>query len=67
MRVLLAVLLLSAVAVAEDKPATFKEVKASAEGGDRNAQNSLGVMYANGRGVPRDDVEAVKWYRKAAD
>ena len=23
-------------------------------------------MYANGRGVPRDDAEAVRWYRKAA-
>jgi len=25
------------------------------------------VMYANGRGVPRDDREAVKWYRLGAD
>ena len=24
-------------------------------------------MYDNGRGVPKDDAEAVKWYRKAAD
>ena len=24
-------------------------------------------MYANGRGVPKDEAEAVKWYRKAAD
>jgi len=24
-------------------------------------------MYANGEGVPEDDTEAVKWYRKAAD
>jgi hypothetical protein len=24
-------------------------------------------MYANGRGVVQDDVEAVKWYHKAAD
>ena len=24
-------------------------------------------MYAHGRGVPRDDTEAVKWYRKAAE
>ena len=27
----------------------------------------LGVMYANGRGVPQDYAEAVKWYRKAAE
>ena len=24
-------------------------------------------MYAEGRGVPQDDTEAVKWYRRAAD
>ena len=24
-------------------------------------------MYANGRGVPEDDVEAVRWYRLAAE
>ena len=24
-------------------------------------------MYANGEGVPENDVEAVKWYRKAAE
>ncbi len=28
---------------------------------------NLGVMYENGRGVERDDAEAVKWYRKAAE
>ena len=31
------------------------------------AQNNLGVMYANGTGVPQDHVEAVKWYRMAAE
>ena len=25
------------------------------------------AMYANGYGVPRDDAESVKWYRKAAE
>ena len=32
-----------------------------------DAQSILGVMYANGRGVPQDYAEAVKWYRLAAD
>jgi TPR repeat protein len=27
----------------------------------------LGLMYANGRGVPRNDAAAVSWYRKAAE
>ncbi len=30
------------------------------------AQFNLGVMYTNGRGVPQDYAEAMKWYRKAA-
>ena len=35
--------------------------------GDASAQFNLGFMYANGRGLPQDDAEAVKWYRKAAE
>ena len=31
------------------------------------AQVILGGRYANGRGVERDDVLAVEWYRKAAE
>src|SRR4029077_6667255 len=37
-----------------------------AEKGKAEAQDSLGTMYAEGRGVPKDDKEAVKWYRLAA-
>lgn len=32
-----------------------------AEMGDVGAQASLGIMYADGRGVPQDDTKAVKW------
>lgn len=38
-----------------------------AEQGDATAQNNLGVMYEYGLGVPKDDAEAVKWYRMAAE
>ncbi len=31
------------------------------------AQFDLGVRYRDGQGVPRDDAEAVRWYRLAAD
>ena len=31
------------------------------------AQFNLGIMYANGEGVLKDDAEAVKWYRLAAE
>src|ERR1700760_3874361 len=38
-----------------------------AEQGDAPAQYNLGLMYDNGRGVPRDYTAAVQWYRKAAE
>jgi len=41
--------------------------RARAEQGDAEAQNSLGVMYDHGLGVPEDDAEAVTWYRRAAE
>jgi hypothetical protein len=31
------------------------------------AQNNLGWMYLNGKGVAQDDAEAAQWYRKAAE
>ena len=45
----------------------FEDTKKGAEQGDAVAQFNLGVMYANGEGVPEDDVEAVRWYRMAAE
>lgn len=39
----------------------------TAEQGDAIAQLNLGVMYSNGKGVPKDSTEAVWWYRKAAE
>jgi TPR repeat protein len=35
--------------------------------GNARAQNNLGFMYENGRGVDQDDAEAVRWYRQAAE
>ena len=37
-----------------------------AEQGNARAQNNLGVMYENGKGVAQDVIEAVRWYRLAA-
>ena len=48
-------------------PKEIAEMRLKADQGDATAQVSLGVMYEFGRGVPKDEVEAVKWYRKAAD
>ena len=46
---------------------SFQETKIKAEKGIAPAQANLGFLYANGYGVPKDEAEAVKWYRKAAD
>ena len=43
------------------------ELRGRAEKGEVSAQYFLGLIYANGRGVAKDEVEAVKWYRKAAE
>ncbi len=38
-----------------------------AQQGDAKAECDLGQMYFNGRGVPRDYAEVLRWERKAAD
>ena len=47
-------------------PAMIAQLKKDAAAGDAKAQYHLGLMYARGKGVPENDVEAVKWYRLAA-
>ncbi|MDH5580169.1 MAG: sel1 repeat family protein [Betaproteobacteria bacterium] len=50
----------------EDYAAALHEWRPLAEQGDALAQYHLGVLYRKGRGVPQDDVQARKWYAKAA-
>jgi TPR repeat protein len=38
-----------------------------AEKGDAIAQTNLGTLYSLGKGAPQDDVQAVRWFRKAAE
>jgi len=53
----------------------FEEQQLLAEQGNAFAQYNLALMYGKGEGegegegegVPKDDKEAVKWYRLAAD
>jgi hypothetical protein len=42
-----------------------KWYRLAAEQGNAPAQDSLGAMYEQGRGVPQDHTEAVKWHEKA--
>jgi TPR repeat protein len=60
---LLTVLLTSTAFAAPD----LDKNMAAAEQGNANAQFNLGLMYSEGIGVPENDAEAVKWYRKAAE
>ena len=39
----------------------------AADQNDSGAMNNLGVMVEEGRGVPKDEAQALSWYRKAAD
>ncbi|HCE04684.1 MAG TPA: hypothetical protein DEQ98_15735, partial [Acidobacteria bacterium] len=43
------------------------ELRERAEQGDPTAQFNLARQYLTGSGVPRDDQEAVRWYRLAAE
>lgn len=45
----------------------FEVTKQKAEHGDMEAQNLLGWMYGCGKGVAKDEFEAVYWYHKAAN
>lgn len=47
--------------------AAVAETHARAGQGDADAQYELGIMYAEGRGVPQNDAVAFAWYRQAAE
>ncbi len=49
-----------------DESKKFADLKAS-EPSDAKGQYALGDCYHEGKGVVKDDTEAVKWYRKAAE
>jgi TPR repeat protein len=50
-----------------DFTTAFQELLPYAEQGNAKAQYKVGLMYDKGRGVPENDAEAVKWWRKAAE
>ncbi len=43
------------------------ELKSKAESGDVLAQSALGNAYHLGKGVPKDETQAVRWWQKAAE
>jgi hypothetical protein len=50
-----------------DYAAALKELQPLAEKGMSMAQHDIGVLYAKGQGVTRNDAVAVRWFRKAAE
>ena len=45
---------------AGDNTTALREWTSSAYQGHAESQHDLGMLYSNGRGLPEDDVEAVK-------
>ncbi len=41
-------------------------LRSAALAGDASAALNLGIMHGQGRGVPRDSLEAMRWFRLAA-
>jgi TPR repeat protein len=50
-----------------DFAAALKFWQPLADAGNAEAQDRIGLLYANGQGVTKDEAKAVEWYRKAAD
>jgi TPR repeat protein len=46
--------------------ADVSRLRKAAEQGDANAENDLGLLYASGRGVSQDLLQAFKWFQMAA-
>lgn len=49
-----------------DYATAIRLLRPLAEQGNAQAQNALGAMYFNGKGLAQDFKEAFKWYRSAA-
>ena len=49
-----------------DYSTAFKLLKPLAEAGDEAAQNNLGILYRDGKGVSQDYSEAIRWFRLSA-
>ncbi len=49
-----------------DYATALREWQPLAEQGQVHAQYQLGLLYANGKGVTKDDAKARQWYEKAA-
>lgn len=49
-----------------DYAAAFEQLLPAAQAGNADAEELIGVLYASGLGVERDDVRAFEWYLRAS-
>ncbi len=54
-------------AATKGDPTALRGLRTKAENGDSVMQFTLGYMYENGQGVPKDLAQAVAWYSRAAE
>ena len=54
-------------APSDAEPSTLAAMQQAAVQGDAEVQCQLGDRYAEGTGVEKNDAEAARWYRKAAE
>ena len=64
---LLAALVMGAATLSADDRAVIDTLRGQATDGDVKAQLDLAVRYRDGKGVTKDDAEAMKWAHRAAD
>ncbi|MDF0643909.1 MAG: tetratricopeptide repeat protein [Nitrospira sp.] len=51
----------------EESAVSISDLRKAAEQGNPEAQNRLGTLYSEGRGVPQDYSRAKQWFDKAAE
>lgn len=56
---------LSSLILLRNDPTVAAELLQAAERGDVDAQYGIGLVYADGRGLPQDDVRAMFWLTRA--
>ncbi len=58
---------LSKLVLWNNDPEHVEQVREKAEAGNVDAQYALGLMYAEGRGIKQDEIQAYIWLSRAVD
>ncbi len=64
---LVAAFFMSVSTLSADNPIELETLRRQAASGDVKVQLDLAIRYRDGKGVGKDDVEALKWAHRAAD